>query len=119
MPFDSDCVASRGPARISRAHFDGSLITALRKAHRELANHGISAVRREALDQARGLPDPYLRRIASLAFLAPDIQQSILAGRQPAGLSLKRLTQIELPLDWSEQRLRLGFTQTRENAMSA
>jgi hypothetical protein len=34
---------------------------------------------------------PYDRRLLCLAFLAPDIQRDILAGRQPPGLSLQRL----------------------------
>jgi hypothetical protein len=63
----------------------------------------------EDLDHSRGLPDPYLRRIAALAFLAPDIQQQVLMGRQPTGLTLKRLTGSEMPLGWQEQRNRFGF----------
>jgi hypothetical protein len=109
QPRKGTVTVSAPAARVGRAHFNRSLIAALRRAHRELAKRGISPARQEALDQARGLPDPYLRRIASLAFLAPDIQESILTGRQPAGLSLKRLAEIELPLNWAEQRLRLGF----------
>jgi DNA invertase Pin-like site-specific DNA recombinase len=96
-------------ARVSRAHFDRPLIAALRRAHRELGKFGIDAEGRQNLDQARGLPDPYLRRVAALAFLAPDIQASILLGRQPAGLTLKRATENPLPLDWREQRTFLGF----------
>jgi DNA invertase Pin-like site-specific DNA recombinase len=110
LPRKGTIAVSSPAARIRRAHFNRPLIAALRRAHRELANHGIGTGRGEGLDQARGLPDPYLRRIATLAFLAPDIQQSILAGRQPAGLSLKRLTETELPLHWREQRFRLGFS---------
>ena len=109
QPRKGTVTVSAPVARVRRAHFDAPLIDALRRAHREVAKHGINAGRGELGDQARGLPDPYLRRIACLAFLAPDIQHSILSGRQPAGLSLNRLTQIQLPLDWEEQRERLGF----------
>jgi hypothetical protein len=42
-------------------------------------------------------------------FLAPDIQQAILAGRQPATLTLTALTETELPLLWTEQRRMLGL----------
>lgn len=112
QPQKGTVTVSAPAARVSRAHFDRPLIGALRRAHRELSSRGVNPASRSGVDQARGLPDPYLRRIAALAFLAPDIQQSILAGRQPPGLTLKRLTNIEIPLDWKEQRLRLGFNHS-------
>ena len=46
---------------------------------------------------------PYHRRLLQLAFLAPELQREILAGRQPPGLSLKHLLEQRLPLLWSEQ----------------
>jgi hypothetical protein len=39
-----------------------------------------------------------------LAFLAPDLIEQILDGRQPARLSLNRLVAANLPLTWQEQR---------------
>jgi hypothetical protein len=51
----------------------------------------------------------YERRLSALAFLAPDIQDAILHGRQPAGLTLGRLMEMELPLAWTDQRAMLGF----------
>ena len=97
-------------ARVQRAYFDRHLIAALKRAHRELARHGIApAAGKSDLNEARGLPDPYLRRIASLAFLAPDIQRAIVTGKQPPWLTLKQLTDSELPSNWDEQRSRLGF----------
>jgi site-specific DNA recombinase len=50
------------------------------------------------------------RRIR-LAFLAPDIVEAILEGRQPADLNLTRLKQLgQLPLAWADQRSLLGFS---------
>ena len=50
-------------------------------------------------------PEPrYLLRLAAAAFLAPDIQAAILAGRQPAGLTMKRLIHSPTPLAWADQR---------------
>ena len=46
---------------------------------------------------------PYHRRLLRLAFLAPELQRAILAGRQPPGLTLKQLLEQRLPLLWSEQ----------------
>jgi len=97
-------------ARVQRAYFDRHLIAALKRAHRELVRHGIAPAAGKAdLKEARGLPDPYLRRIAPLAFLAPDIQRAIVTGKQPPWLTLKQLTDSELPSNWEEQRSRLGF----------
>jgi site-specific DNA recombinase len=64
---------------------------------------------RSPIDEARGVSDPYLRKLTGLAFLAPDIQRSILEGRQPAGLRLADLVLRELPLCWNAQRELLGF----------
>ncbi|MCH8863347.1 MAG: recombinase family protein, partial [Proteobacteria bacterium] len=49
-------------------------------------------------------------RTMQLAFLAPDIVQAILEGRQPPELTAFRLKRIRsLPLSWAEQRETLGF----------
>lgn len=97
-------------ARLSRAYFDKPLIAALKRAHRELADHGYHFRNAEPdLAEAHGFGDPYRRRLTQLAFLAPDIQRAILTGRQPPGLNLKRLTSSELPIEWDEQRMRFGF----------
>lgn len=52
----------------------------------------------------------YGRRLIALALLAPDIQRDILAGRQPAHLTLAKLIATEMPIDWAEQRNQLGFS---------
>jgi len=45
-----------------------------------------------------------------MAYLAPDITEAILDGRQPTGLNAKRLLHgFPLPLDWQGQRRALGF----------
>jgi len=57
-----------------------------------------------------GLSDRYVSNLLSLAFLAPDIVEAIVAGQQPADLTTDALTKrINLPADWSEQRHMLGF----------
>jgi site-specific DNA recombinase len=51
-----------------------------------------------------------VRRVLPLAFLAPEIVQTILAGKQPLDLTAKRLIRtIDLPLDWQTQKQVLGF----------
>jgi site-specific DNA recombinase len=66
---------------------------------------------RSAVELARadGCTVRYVTRILRLAYLAPDIIEAILAGRQPCELTLARLLKIDLPLDWHAQREALGF----------
>jgi hypothetical protein len=42
--------------------------------------------------------------MVGLAFLSPHLVEAILQGRQPVELTASRLTEIDLPLDWTEQR---------------
>jgi len=53
----------------------------------------------------------YVSRILRLNLLAPDIVEAILAGREPSGLSLAKLTQT-IPVLWHEQREMFEFTST-------
>lgn len=88
----------------SGACSNSTLIGALRAAHSLASNNGA------------GIPSiivaptsSYQRRLASLAFLAPDIQDAILAGHQPSGLSLADLMDHDIPVLWSEQRKQRGW----------
>jgi site-specific DNA recombinase len=63
----------------------------------------------QAIADREGVTQRYVSRLLPVAFLAPEIIEAILQGRQPADLSAARLTnQIDLPLDWAEQRELLG-----------
>lgn len=51
-----------------------------------------------------GLDKSYVSRVTTLAFLAPDIVENIVTGRQPADLSVEKLLrEIDLPLAWENQ----------------
>jgi hypothetical protein len=51
----------------------------------------------------------YVGRLIRLAFLAPEIVDSIVEGRQPTTLTAEALTRrIELPLSWGSQRTALN-----------
>ena len=63
---------------------------------------------RHSIAQLTGIEERYAGRILNCAFLAPDIVEAILEGRQPADLTVQKLLH-NLPLDWAEQRRRLGF----------
>jgi hypothetical protein len=42
--------------------------------------------------------------LVGLAFLSPELVEATLKGRQPVALAATRLTELDLPLDWTEQR---------------
>jgi hypothetical protein len=55
----------------------------------------------------------YFTRLIRLSYLAPDITQAILDGRQPRDLTAdKLLAHSRLPLTWDAQRRVLGFRLT-------
>ena len=62
------------------------------------------------LAHRHGVNQGDVSRILPLGFLAPDIIEAILAGRQPIELTASGLKRIrDLPVLWSEQRRVLGF----------
>jgi site-specific DNA recombinase len=63
---------------------------------------------RRSIAEKTGLDERYASQILECAFLAPDIVDAILDGRQPTNLTWKRLTR-HVPMNWVEQRRRLGF----------
>ena len=57
-----------------------------------------------------GLAVRYVGRLIRLAFLAPDIVESIVEGRQPTSLTAEAVTRhIELPLEWRSQKTALNL----------
>jgi hypothetical protein len=56
------------------------------------------------------LTERYIGRVFACAFLAPDIVEAILEGRQPRDLSFKKMCS-NIPLSWAEQRKQLGFSR--------
>jgi site-specific DNA recombinase len=65
-----------------------------------------------SIAQLTGLDEHYAGRILNCSFLAPDIVEAILDGRQPADLTVEKVLR-SLPLAWVEQRQRLGFPPSR------
>jgi len=87
------------PASISAVRRDPVLIKALRTAHSMIAQT------RSGVPIVEAVPGPrYQRRLLRLAFLSPEIQRAILAGRQPAGLRLEDLVRNSMPAAWDAQQ---------------
>lgn len=58
-----------------------------------------------------GFDEGDVSRFLPLAFLAPDIVEAILKGRQPVGLTTEKLKRLRnLPKSWEEQRKMLNFS---------
>jgi len=58
-----------------------------------------------------GLTPSWVTRVVRLAWLAPNIVQAIIEGRQPVELTAKRLLEdSRLPLGWKEQRQHLSMS---------
>jgi len=94
----------------SAAIVDLSLLKAVARAHRWFDEICTGKARSLAAIAAReGLSVRYVGRLIRLAFLAPDIVESIVEGRQPETLTAEALTRrIELPLSWCSQRTALN-----------
>jgi len=58
--------------------------------------------------QRFGLSDAHVRRHLRFAYLAPDIVEAIIDGRQPRALTVKLLLR-GIPFDWVDQRAAFGF----------
>jgi DNA invertase Pin-like site-specific DNA recombinase len=68
---------------------------------------------------ARGakLSPEYVRNVLGCAFLAPDIVEAIVEGRQPLTLKFANLYK-NIPLSWADQRRQFGFPQDRRDQHS-
>jgi site-specific DNA recombinase len=70
-----------------------------------------------ALARETRLTPHYVRNVFACAFLAPDIVEAILEGRQPLTLKFEHLYK-NVPLSWAEQREQFGFPQNPRAAKS-
>ena len=55
--------------------------------------------------------DEHVRRVLRIGYLAPDIIEAIVEGRQPRSMTVKRLLQ-RVPCDWADQRAAFGFARS-------
>jgi site-specific DNA recombinase len=90
---------------------DPRLIKLLIRARRfNAALAGSDGVPFAGLAKRQGVSPSYFTRILRLSYLAPDITEAILDGRQPRDLTAdKLLAHSRLPLVWQDQRALLGF----------
>ena len=98
----------------NRARPVRSLVRAVARAHDWMDRilHG-EIPNQRALAKQTGFDKRYISRIIPLAFLAPDITEAILDGKQHPNLSLEKCVG-ELPLEWSQQRAAMTATMDIE-----
>jgi site-specific DNA recombinase len=86
-----------------------SLLKALARAHSwyQSVLEGTAPDLR-ALAGHAGFTERYVGKVFPTAFLAPDIVEAILQGRQPDDLTFAKLC-TKIPLSWAEQRRLFGF----------
>jgi len=87
----------------AQSESDLQLVRTLACAHHwleQLLSGQVSSLR--AIAKSEGKSERYVGRVIRAAFLAPDLLELVLEGRQPASLTLGALTK-DLPFDWRER----------------
>lgn len=90
------------------ATFDNTIIKAIARAFRwqkPLENGTYGCL--DEIARAEKIGSSFVSRVIRLALLAPDIVEAILAGRQPASLTLRDLM-LPFPVEWAGQRSQFG-----------
>ena len=98
---------------VPRANIDNTMIKAIARAFRwqKLLENGTYGCLEE-IARAEKIGSSFVSRVVRLALLAPDIVEAILAGKQPASLTLKDLM-APFPVEWAGQRVRFGAEARR------
>ena len=92
----------------AKPHPVPSLIRALSRAHDWVGRILRGEITNQrALAKATGLDQRYISRILPLAFLAPDLTESILEGKHGSHLSLDACL-ANSSIDWEQQRAQFG-----------
>ncbi|MGO9214343.1 MAG: hypothetical protein ACLP9S_10665 [Syntrophales bacterium] len=89
-----------GPIRV-----DQTLLKTIVRAHKWFNDLATGKMKNMAEIASREDVDrSYVSRVVNLAFLAPDIIETIIEGHQPADLNVEKLTKrTDLPLEWARQ----------------
>ncbi len=95
---------------VGNARIDPALVGIVSKAQRWWAELKLGELNVRDLAARENVTETYVTWLVRVAFLAPDIVDAILAGRQPAHLKRRALTHGEtIPPRWDDQRRIFGF----------
>ncbi len=95
---------------VTMARVDRALVRAIARAHdlrdrlERRGDIGLADLARED-----GCTRSYVSSMIRLAYLAPDIIEAILQGKQPTHLTLAGMMDGDIPSGWTEQRRAFGF----------
>ncbi len=109
MRFVADKVPPNNAGNSTSPHIKAQLVKAVARAHswyQKVLAGGIFDQR--SLAKQVGLTERYVGKVFQCAFLAPEIVEAILEGRQPQFLTFEKLCR-HIPLSWAEQRRQFGF----------
>jgi len=100
-----------GGARAS-SKTDQSLLRAVARAHCWFDDL-VSGRSMVEIAKSNGVGKQYVSRLIRLAFLAPEMVERIVAGRQPPELTVQSLQvgRFDIPVDWVAQKRAIGFAQ--------
>jgi hypothetical protein len=107
-------ILPEGIAPATGSEPDPTLLKLLRRAHawRQQLETGPPGTISD-LAAANGVNASYFTRVLRIAYLAPDIIEAIIEGRQPPELTANKLVRVKnLPIDWPGQREALCFPAT-------
>jgi hypothetical protein len=93
----------------SRTRIDSAMVKALARAFRwrkQLVSDAYATI--EEIAAAEKINTSYVSRILRLTLLAPEIVEKIVDGRQPAELTLGKLSK-PFPVRWKDQALLFGI----------
>jgi hypothetical protein len=105
------CVIPSGSGDERPAQVDASLLKAVARGHvwcEKIVSGEVDSIRMIA--KKLGVHERYVGRIFRTAFLAPDIVEAIIDGRQPRQLTIEKL-RLGVPSIRAEQREVFGFSQ--------
>ena len=99
------------PGRIAKHKTDNTLVKAIARAFRwkQMLESGQFTTANE-LAEREGIAPSYLARVSRLTFLAPEIVEAVLEGRQDPGVTLTRLMDV-FPALWAEQHVFFSVEQ--------
>ena len=107
-------ILPEGIAQATSSEPDPTMLKLLRRAHawRQPMETGPPETISN-LASANGVNASYFTRVLRIAYLAPDIIEAIIEGRQPPELTANKLVRVKnLPIVWADQREYLGFSAT-------
>lgn len=96
------------PSR-NKKNIDNTLLQNLTKAFKWKAEIETQGISMREFSKRFNIDASSVAKIVNMTYLAPDIIEAIIKGRQPIALGIKDFMHQKIPNDWQEQRALLGF----------